>query len=81
IGYGSKAIITGDITQIDLPRGKKSGLKNASNILRNIEGIAFMDFESTDIVRHPLVQKIINAYEKFDLKENKDGNFNKQQTK
>lgn len=77
IGYGSKAIITGDITQIDLPRGKKSGLKNASNILRNIEGIAFMDFESTDIVRHPLVQKIINAYEKFDLKENKDGNFNK----
>ncbi|QQK07676.1 PhoH family protein [Miniphocaeibacter halophilus] len=77
IGYGSKAIITGDITQIDLPRGKKSGLKNASNILRNIDGIAFMDFESTDIVRHPLVQKIINAYEKFELKENKNGNINK----
>ena len=68
IGYGSKAIITGDITQIDLPRGKKSGLKNANTILRNIEGIAFMDFELLDIVRHPLVQKIINAYEKFDEK-------------
>ena len=69
IGYGSKAIITGDITQVDLPRGKNSGLINANKILRNIEGIAFMDFEVSDIVRHPLVQKIIKAYEKFDLKE------------
>ena len=68
IGYGSKAIITGDITQVDLPRGKNSGLINANKILRNIEGIAFMDFEVSDIVRHPLVQKIIKAYEKFDLK-------------
>ncbi len=69
IGYGSKAIITGDITQVDLPRGKNSGLINANKILRNIEGIAFMDFEVSDIVRHPLVQKIIKAYEKFNIKE------------
>lgn len=72
IGYGSKAIITGDITQIDLPRGKKSGLKNANKILRNINGIEFMDFETIDIVRHPLVQKIINAYEHFDKKDKDD---------
>ncbi len=63
IGYGSKAIITGDITQVDLPRGKTSGLKNASSILKGIKGLEFMEFETSDIVRHPLVQKIINAYE------------------
>lgn len=63
LGYGSKAIITGDITQIDLPRGKRSGLGSASNILRNVKGIAFMNFSSIDVVRHPLVQRIIDAYE------------------
>lgn len=66
IGYGSKAIVTGDITQVDLPRGKKSGLLVATNILRNIKGISFLEFEKTDVVRHPLVQKIIGAYEKLD---------------
>ena len=66
IGYGSKAIVTGDITQVDLPRGKKSGLLVASNILRNIKGISFLEFEKTDVVRHPLVQKIIGAYENLE---------------
>lgn len=64
IGYGSKAVITGDITQVDLPRGKKSGLVNASKVLRGISGIEFMQFKKEDVVRHPLVQKIIEAYEK-----------------
>ena len=66
IGFGSKAIITGDITQIDLPDGKRSGLKEAIKILGNIEGIAFCYFSHKDVVRHPLVQKIIQAYEKYD---------------
>lgn len=66
IGYGSKAVVTGDITQVDLPRGKKSGLIIASEILKNIKGIEFMNFHRRDIVRHPLVQKIIEAYEKVE---------------
>lgn len=66
IGYGSKAVITGDITQVDLPRGKKSGLVSASNILKDIKGIEFMTFRKEDVVRHPLVQRIIEAYEKDD---------------
>lgn len=66
IGFGSKAIITGDITQIDLPDGKRSGLKEAIKILGSIEGIAFCYFSHKDVVRHPLVQKIIQAYEKYD---------------
>lgn len=66
IGFGSKAVITGDITQIDLPDGKRSGLKEAIKILGNIEGIAFCHFSHKDVVRHPLVQKIIQAYEKYD---------------
>ena len=64
LGFGSKAIITGDKTQVDLPRGKKSGIKAVEYILRNVEGIAFMEFSSIDVVRHPLVQRIIDAYEK-----------------
>ena len=64
IGFGSKAIITGDVTQIDLPDGKFSGLKDARRILKNIPDIAFMDLTDRDVVRHPLVQKIIAAYEK-----------------
>ena len=64
IGFGSKAIITGDITQIDLPDGKRSGLRDVMHILKNIEGIAFMFLTAKDVVRHPLVQKIIDAYEK-----------------
>ena len=66
IGFGSKAVITGDITQIDLPDGKRSGLKEVMKILNNIEDIAFCQFSFKDVVRHPLVQKIIKAYEKYD---------------
>lgn len=64
LGYGSKAIITGDKTQVDLPRGKKSGIRSAENILFGVKGIEFMHFSSIDVVRHPLVQRIIDAYEK-----------------
>lgn len=68
LGYGSKAVITGDITQIDLPDGKASGLKTVSKILKDVEGIEFMYFEKNDIVRHKLVQDIIKAYEKYEVK-------------
>lgn len=63
IGFGSKAVITGDITQIDLPRGVLSGLKEASSILDGVRGIAFTRFNSGDIVRHPLVARIVEAYD------------------
>ena len=66
IGFGTKAVVTGDITQIDLAKGQKSGLIEIQKILKNIKGIEFTKFKSEDVVRHPLVQKIVNAYEKFD---------------
>lgn len=64
IGYGSKAVVTGDVTQIDLPKGKVSGLNHALEILKDIEGIGFSHLTYKDVIRHPLVQNIINAYEK-----------------
>jgi phosphate starvation-inducible PhoH-like protein len=63
IGFGTKAVITGDITQIDLARGQKSGLVEVREVLASVHGIAFTFFDSTDVVRHPLVQRIVNAYE------------------
>ncbi len=66
IGFGSKAIITGDITQIDLPRGQYSGLKHATKVLEDIDGISFTRFLPKDVVRHPLVQRIVQAYERSD---------------
>lgn len=66
LGFDSKAIITGDITQTDLPNGKKSGLLEVSRMLKNIEGIEFCYLSQHDVVRHPLVQKIINAYDIFE---------------
>ena len=63
IGFGSKAVVTGDITQIDLQRGQKSGLIDAMNILQDVRGIAFSEFNSLDVVRHPLVARIVDAYE------------------
>ena len=63
IGFGSRAVVTGDITQIDLPTGKESGLKNAIDVLQNIEGVAFTYFTPKDVVRHQLVQRIVKAYE------------------
>ena len=68
IGFGTKAVITGDVTQIDLPKHQKSGLVEAQKILKNVKGLAFTQFLSADVVRHPLVQKIINAYEEYDAK-------------
>ena len=68
IGFGTKAVITGDVTQIDLQRHQKSGLVEAQKILIDVKGIAMTQFLSADVVRHPLVQKIINAYEAYELK-------------
>ena len=72
IGFGTKAVITGDVTQIDLARGQKSGLIEARRILADVRGIAFTDFTSADVVRHPLVQRIISAYEKHSANERRD---------
>lgn len=62
MGFGSRAVVTGDSTQIDLPKGQKSGLNEAEAILKKVKGIAFTQFESEDVVRHPLVQRIVKAY-------------------
>ena len=66
IGFGSTAVITGDPSQIDLPRGQMSGLRHVSNVLRGVTGISFVHFTSKDVVRHPLVQRIVEAYDKWD---------------
>ncbi len=63
IGFGSRAVVTGDITQIDLPNGQMSGLKNATEVLADVEGVAFTYFSRKDVVRHHLVQRIVKAYE------------------
>ncbi|CAH0443831.1 PhoH family protein [Ralstonia syzygii] len=65
IGFGSKAVITGDTTQIDLPRGQKSGLVEAQLVLRDVRGVAMTRFSSVDVVRHPLVARIVEAYDEF----------------
>jgi phosphate starvation-inducible PhoH-like protein len=64
LGFGSKAVVTGDITQTDLPRNQLSGLKNAIDVLEGVQGVAFTFFTSKDVVRHPLVQRIVQAYER-----------------
>jgi phosphate starvation-inducible PhoH-like protein len=64
-GFNSKMVVTGDQTQIDLPAGKKSGLLNAAEVLRGVEGIAFVYFDEKDVVRHALVQKIVKAYDRY----------------
>ena len=66
MGWNTKMIVTGDMTQIDLPRGQKSGLKEALSILKDVEGIGFVPLEQKDIVRHKLVTRIVNAYEAHD---------------
>ncbi|MGB4810943.1 MAG: PhoH family protein [Methylophilaceae bacterium] len=68
IGFGTKAVITGDVTQIDLQRHQKSGLVEVQKVLKEVKGIAFTQFLSQDVVRHPLVQKIVNAYEEYEAK-------------
>jgi phosphate starvation-inducible PhoH-like protein len=64
-GFNSKMVVTGDITQIDLPNGRRSGLLDAVEILRGVEGISFVQFDERDVVRHSLVQRIVRAYEKY----------------
>ena len=66
IGFGSTAVITGDITQVDLPRGTRSGLTHVIEVLKDVKGIGFTHFRSKDVVRHPLVQRIVEAYDRFD---------------
>ena len=66
IGFGSTAVITGDTTQVDLPRGQNSGLIHAASVLSKVPGIGFTRFEAKDVVRHPLVQRIVEAYDSFD---------------
>jgi len=66
LGFGSKAVVTGDITQIDLPSGKQSGLRHVRKILEGIDGISFFNLTSADVVRHEIVQKVVQAYERFE---------------
>jgi phosphate starvation-inducible protein PhoH and related proteins len=68
IGFGSTAVVTGDVTQVDLPRGQPSGLRQVIEILRDVEGISFTFFNARDVVRHALVQRIVNAYDAFENK-------------
>jgi phosphate starvation-inducible PhoH-like protein len=71
IGFNSRAVITGDITQVDLPRGQKSGLRHAIEVLEDIPGVSFNFFQSKDVVRHPVVARIVDAYDAFEQKENR----------
>ena len=66
IGFGSTAVITGDVTQIDLPRGTRSGLRQVVEVLQGTEGISFSFFQARDVVRHPLVQRIVGAYDRYE---------------
>jgi len=79
IGANAKAIITGDLTQVDLPRNQKSGLQTASRILKNIDGIAHIELDEDDVVRHRLVKAILRAYEKERKEEEpREPRFNKE---
>ena len=73
IGFGSKCVVTGDVSQIDLPRGQESGLVQAERVLRGVEGIAFTRFTAADVVRHPLVARIVEAYERVPVNDPRDG--------
>jgi phosphate starvation-inducible PhoH-like protein len=68
LGYGSRAVITGDVTQVDLPSGRASGLLEVQKVLRGVEGIAFCPFTEVDVVRHPLVQEVVKAYEGYEAR-------------
>lgn len=75
LGFGSKAVITGDLTQIDLPEGQKSGLKQATHILKEVEEIGICRLSNQDVVRHPLIQKIVEAYEKNEAAHKKETRY------
>jgi phosphate starvation-inducible PhoH-like protein len=66
IGFNSKAVINGDVTQVDLPQGRVSGLREAQEVLSRVEGIKFFYFDQRDVVRHPLVQKVVTAYDEYE---------------
>lgn len=72
IGFGSKAIVTGDVTQVDLPKHQLSGLKHVQGVLTGVDGLGFCEFSSSDVVRHPLVQKIVAAYEEVERRDESD---------
>jgi phosphate starvation-inducible PhoH-like protein len=72
IGFGSVAVITGDVTQVDLPKHVTSGLRHAMAVLKKVDGISFTLFEARDIVRHPIVQRIVMAYEKAEAAAKQD---------
>jgi phosphate starvation-inducible PhoH-like protein len=71
MGFGSTVVVTGDITQVDLPRNSMSGLRHVIEVLKDVEGISFSFFKAKDVVRHPLLQKIVSAYDKYDAKSEK----------
>ncbi|MBJ6978762.1 MULTISPECIES: PhoH family protein [unclassified Luteimonas] len=73
LGFGSTAVVTGDLTQIDLPKSMKSGLRDALEVLRDVDGVSFTFFESRDVVRHPLVARIVNAYDRRDAEDASTG--------
>ncbi|WP_422508391.1 PhoH family protein [Stenotrophomonas sp. GZD-301] len=73
LGFGSTAVVTGDLTQTDLPKHVKSGLRDAIEVLRDVEGVSFTFFEARDVVRHPLVARIVSAYDRRDLQQVKPG--------
>jgi len=80
IGFGSKAVITGDITQIDLPGEKKSGLVEVMKVLKDVKGISFVHLSDMDVVRHELVQRIIQAYERYDREKKEKGKKESKET-
>ena len=73
LGFGSTAVVTGDMTQTDLPKHVRSGLRDATDVLRDVDGVSFTFFEARDVVRHPLVARIVNAYERRDAKDKETG--------
>jgi phosphate starvation-inducible PhoH-like protein len=79
LGFDSKAVVTGDITQIDLPAEKRSGLVEAAEVLHGVDGIGFMRFTELDVVRHPLVQSIIRAYDRHGSRAKRGNDENPQQ--
>ena len=72
-GNRGTAVVTGDLTQIDLPKHQKSGLRDALDVLREVDGVSFTFFESRDVVRHPLVARIVNAYDARDAQDAQSG--------
>jgi len=66
LGFGSKAVVTGDITQVDLPRGQASGLIEVQKVLKDVDGVSFQYLTGEDVIRHPLVQKIVEAYSQWE---------------